>query len=409
MRSSSVDFYEGLDVSDDGAEYQAMQDSPHVGENKNDAEYVAPVAQDALVAIHQLNDEPRELAVADGGLSAEEIEDYIHREAMREVKHYFKTYSTPDGAFQFFEDLIIYFNSGKFEISADPTFSREEMLYALGVYGGGFGFYYVLAELAAGASVLEALWGGMKFGFQYWFFYILDGEFEVDWVSARETIPNIAAVCFLMGVICYLLDTIPDLGHAYFTSAEPELNDNLKKEMKKIMRKNVGEALGVTVGTAGWMLPYYLPIEGVPGLIIKGVGEGVVSNLFALPFVYHSASQDIREEVESGKRQPKTRAQEIEEANKPRVSFCTKASNYFRSWIFTEEKVKVPEANPNRQQLLSDEERAEQGAFEEEYKVPSASRSQSASKSKRGIVQEIEFGSSSKKALSAPAAQGYTR
>jgi hypothetical protein len=273
------------------------------------------------------------------------------------------------------------------------------MLYAYGVYGGGFGFYYFLAELNAGASVLEALWGGMKFGFQYWFFYRLDKDFDVDWVSAKETIPNVAFVCLFMGMLCYLLDTIPDLAYAYLKSDEPELNAALKKELKKIARKNVGEAAGVAVGTAGWMLPYYLPWDNVAGYVAKGVGEGVFSNLCALYFVHRSARQDIQEEVENGARQPMTRAQEIEEENKPRVSFCTRASNYFRSWIFTDKKPVIAPA-ANREALLSDEERKE-ASEDLEYNVPSVPRSKSKSKlssSKRHEVgREIELGSSSRK------------
>ena len=84
----------------------------------------------------------------------------------------------------------------------------------------------------------------------------------------------------------------------------------MKNELKQIAKKNVGEALGVAVGTAGWMVPYYLPIKGAAGAFVKAFAEGTFSNACALPFVYYSLKGDIAADVAKGEIMPVTLAQE---------------------------------------------------------------------------------------------------
>lgn len=256
------------------------------------------------------------------------------RYAWRDAKKYFLVYAIADGSFQASEDAIIAKINGKFSFEADPSFSPQEILLAFQMYGIGYSLYHLVLDTLlryqeGSIKSLEDVWeiitDAAKFGLQFFGFYLFDKPFPIDWESAEETLPNIFLVCFAMSILCYLMDVVPSLAWSYCRGKNAD-------DRIHILKTNLGAAIGVGIGTAGWLIPYYFPLQekiGLPGYIIKRDLEGAVANLVALPFVYQSALVERKEQAKQGEL-----ALEDEVEEKQRVSVCTRASNYFKNWMF---------------------------------------------------------------------------
>lgn len=350
-----------------------------------------PLAHPPIDIFEQID---QALSVPAEPLSEEGVEAFIKRTASKLTWQYYHEFWPTDGTFTLSENLIVLYSTGVWDYNATPIFSKEEMLFAYAYFSIIYGGYHLIQDLRHGEKFLPALWFSQVFTFQFWFFYFLDRDFDIDGDTWEERIPNIVIVGFLMAIGAYLLAIGPGIASAFCRAdnAEEEKEDNERNnnfcaQTKKIMIREGGEAVAVALGTDAWAVPYYLPIDGFWGMLIKGFCEGHFANLCVWPIVYYSNYLDVKDDVRRGKLIPKTLQQEKEEEKlrieeekrNPPPSFCTRASNYFCNWMFRKgDVVPVPE---NKVPFLTSEEK-EEAYYADTEQAPSSSSKKSSSKSK---------------------------
>lgn len=389
------------------------ESEPHEEEKRHALVPANEIPSDFLVDLSQLHSEDNAPAET---LSEEEIEKFIKRRAWALSWQYYREFWPADGSFTLSENLIVLYSTGIWDWNASPIFTDNEMLFAYAYFNIVYGGYYLIQHLRHGEPFgLASLWSANKFANQFWLFYFLDRDFDIDGDSWEERIPNIVIVGFIMALGAYLMDIVPGILWAF---CHPENDENEEKshccvQTKKIMIRKAGEAAAVAFGTDVWAVPYYIPIDGFFGMVIKGFLEGQAADLAVLPLVYRSYYWDIQDDVKRGDLIPKTLQQEQEEEKlrieeekrHPRPSFSSRVTNYFGHWIFGKNEVAE-----NKVPFLTQEEKEAAYEADTEQALPlpkkksgSKSKHRSSSKSKRKgnddefDVVELRISSSGKK------------